>query len=152
MNCCQKQLSALYWKLSFRLKNCKRSPPSCKKVHPVSFFSKNSICNVNTRGFQSPDFGIPPISFLEAKIRFSIENTWLLNVCTISKFLNWFFSCKEENIYCKGCTGGMKILKFDPFKGHSLLAKFSILFLLHLWNQQWTTKYGATIKHLWFHC
>ena len=109
--------------------------PSRKKVHPVSFFSKNSICNVNTRGFQSPDFGIPPISFFEAEIRFSRRT--LNCVCAICNFLNWFFNCKEGNIYCTNSAGGMKIPKFDPFKDHSLLAKFWILFPLNLWNQQW---------------
>ena len=58
-------------------------------MHPVSFFSKNSICNVNTRGFQSPDFGIPPISFFEAEIRFSKRT--LNCVCAMCNFLNWFF-------------------------------------------------------------
>ena len=105
-------------------------------MHPVSFFSKNSICNVNTRGFQSPDFGIPPISSLKQKLDSVKEHLIVCAQCVI--FWIDFSTARKEIFIVKTPLVGWKFQNLTHmFKDHSLLAKFWILFPLNLWNQQW---------------
>ena len=100
-------------------------------MHPVSFFSKNSICNVNTRGFQSPDFGIPPISSLKQKLDSVKEHLIVCAQCVI--FWIDFWTARKEIFIVKTPLAGWKFQNLTHiFRDHSLLAKFWILFPLNL--------------------